>query len=153
MNRVEHKEVVYQAFSRLAKSSPNKLSDIINLNNFSDVDECLVGNGGCWHNCHNLPGSYNCSCDDGYMLDQRGFICSSKYCFIFLGLGCKTVIRNGGWGNSSRSGGGGGGVMGSSDTLILILLVEPKSRLKSRIFRIRPRFIASQNHLNPLQMI
>ena len=37
--------------------------------------------------------------------------------------------------------------------LTLIVLVEPKSCLKSRFCRITPRYIASQNHLNPLEMI
>ena len=31
-------------------------------------------------------------------------------------------------------------------------LVEPKSRVKSRSCKYRPRFIASQNHFNPVQM-
>ena len=39
-----------------------------------DNNECSTGNGGCEHNCTNSPGSYNCSCADGYSLngDQHG---------------------------------------------------------------------------------
>ena len=41
----------------------------------SDINECLVGNGGCWHSCHNAQGSFSCSCDPGYLLSENGFIC------------------------------------------------------------------------------
>ena len=41
---------------------------------FIDNNECNTNNGGCGHNCTNTPGSYNCSCVDGYSLngDQHG---------------------------------------------------------------------------------
>ena len=45
--------------------------------NFSDVDECEVTNGGCDHNCKNLIGSYECSCDEGYVLLTDGKRCES----------------------------------------------------------------------------
>ena len=35
-----------------------------------DIDECDVSNGGCEHNCNNTDGSYYCSCDDGYSLQN-----------------------------------------------------------------------------------
>ena len=41
----------------------------INFTNCIDINECDVENGGCEHNCINTPGSYYCSCDDGYTLD------------------------------------------------------------------------------------
>jgi len=34
-----------------------------------DVDECEQRVDGCAHVCHNSPGSFNCSCFDGYDLD------------------------------------------------------------------------------------
>ena len=34
----------------------------------SDIDECLSSNGGCGQNCHNLEGSYECSCNAGFLL-------------------------------------------------------------------------------------
>ncbi|GBO25112.1 Multiple epidermal growth factor-like domains protein 6 [Araneus ventricosus] len=39
----------------------------------TDVDECKKDNGGCDHVCTNTPGSYVCSCLDGFFLldDQR----------------------------------------------------------------------------------
>ncbi|KRT84673.1 EGF-like domain containing protein, partial [Oryctes borbonicus] len=33
-----------------------------------DVDECLDNNGDCQHNCINEPGSYRCSCREGFLL-------------------------------------------------------------------------------------
>ena len=41
---------------------------------FIDKNECLIGNGGCSHLCHNHPGSFSCSCYGGYnLIDQ--FVC------------------------------------------------------------------------------
>lgn len=50
------------------------VSKILNISNVSsssillvsDINECDCQNGGCEHNCTNTPGSYNCSCRDGY---------------------------------------------------------------------------------------
>jgi len=36
----------------------------------TDVDECLVGNGGCSDACFNLHGSYECLCPEGFHLDR-----------------------------------------------------------------------------------
>ena len=36
----------------------------------SDIDECATDNGGCGHYCTNTPGSYQCSCRDGYTLEE-----------------------------------------------------------------------------------
>jgi hypothetical protein len=34
------------------------------------VDECALGIDGCAHTCENTEGSYECSCDEGYRLDE-----------------------------------------------------------------------------------
>ncbi|XP_019615894.1 PREDICTED: uncharacterized protein LOC109463501 [Branchiostoma belcheri] len=34
----------------------------------ADTDECATDNGGCAHNCTNIPGSYNCSCQHSFIL-------------------------------------------------------------------------------------
>ena len=38
-----------------------------------DIDECETANGGCEHNCINIPNSYECACSDGFALktDQK----------------------------------------------------------------------------------
>ena len=43
-----------------------------------DVDECNTANGGCEHSCTNTIGSFICSCDTGYQLDENGLNCSGK---------------------------------------------------------------------------
>ena len=34
----------------------------------ADIDECLFFNGDCQHYCENTFGSFECSCDDGFVL-------------------------------------------------------------------------------------
>lgn len=33
-----------------------------------DIDECHVKNGGCQGICHNLEGSFRCTCEEGYTI-------------------------------------------------------------------------------------
>ena len=40
-----------------------------------DTDECALNNGGCQHKCINTDGSYYCSCDTGYDLQQDKLSC------------------------------------------------------------------------------
>ncbi|XP_028647295.1 epidermal growth factor-like protein 7 [Erpetoichthys calabaricus] len=44
----------------------------------TDVDECAVGSHGCSQRCRNTPGSYQCSCRDGYQLDSDGHTCQAN---------------------------------------------------------------------------
>ncbi|KAA8546480.1 hypothetical protein F0562_002781 [Nyssa sinensis] len=63
-------------------------------NGCQDIDECKISNS-CNRTCHNLPGSYNCSCPEGYEGDGRinGTGCSlinvpnKKFPFINIALG------------------------------------------------------------------
>ena len=41
----------------------------------TDVNECDTNNGGCDHSCTNTQGSFECSCDEGYILDSDDFSC------------------------------------------------------------------------------
>ena len=47
----------------------------------SDVNECLVDNGGCMLHtyCQNNMGSYQCVCETGYSMNPDGYSCSSKW--------------------------------------------------------------------------
>ena len=45
----------------------------------SDVDECLSSDrGGCEQSCINLQGSYECSCQQGYVLESNGSNCNGE---------------------------------------------------------------------------
>ena len=56
-----------------------------------DIDECALGNGNCDQICTNTLGSFECSCDSGFLLksDERGcegeLIMKRSNCqFIFI---------------------------------------------------------------------
>ena len=44
----------------------------------SDINECENNNGGCDHNCSNLIGSFECSCREGYELDEDKLTCNGE---------------------------------------------------------------------------
>ena len=58
-----------------------------------DLDECTMGVHSCEQSCHNTPGSYSCSCEEGFQLraDKRHCIgmsierCGSHAHFSVLG--------------------------------------------------------------------
>ncbi|KAM4666113.1 signal peptide, CUB and EGF-like domain-containing protein 2 isoform 2-T4 [Amazona ochrocephala] len=55
-----------------------------------DIDECDNDfNGGCVHECFNIPGNYRCTCYDGFMLAHDGHNCLGE---TSLKMGNKTVI-------------------------------------------------------------
>lgn len=39
---------------------------------FSDIDECLKFRSPCSHGCENTPGSFTCTCPDGYFVLPNG---------------------------------------------------------------------------------
>lgn len=47
-----------------------------------DPDQCLTNNGGCAHNCTNTATGFNCSCYEGYYIDDNGFSCHGKLSII-----------------------------------------------------------------------
>ena len=42
----------------------------------TDIDECAEYNDDCEHNCTNTNGSYYCTCDENYTLDEDGRNCT-----------------------------------------------------------------------------
>lgn len=45
---------------------------------FTDIDECAWPQKPCTNICTNLPGSYRCSCPQGFRLDTYGTVCLRK---------------------------------------------------------------------------
>ena len=45
---------------------------------YLDAEECSSNNGGCAHTCTNTPGSYLCTCNDGYTLAPDKRSCSGN---------------------------------------------------------------------------
>ena len=43
-----------------------------------DIDECETGADDCEQICLNLEGSFECSCSDGYELDENGRNCTGE---------------------------------------------------------------------------
>ena len=43
-----------------------------------DVDECLIDNNGCSHQCVNTPGSAHCQCPEGWILSDGARICQGN---------------------------------------------------------------------------
>ena len=43
-----------------------------------DINECSSNNGGCAHTCTNTAGSYYCTCNTGYSLNNNKHGCTGK---------------------------------------------------------------------------
>lgn len=61
-----------------------------------DVDECATGNGGCQMGCTNTIGSYECTCDDGFVLSFDGHTCAGNKLkvIVFVLLLLNSVFEN-----------------------------------------------------------
>ena len=46
----------------------------------SDIDECMEDP--CDHNCTNTDGSFTCSCNNGYELDENGRSCNGIFIYV-----------------------------------------------------------------------
>ncbi|VDI61539.1 Hypothetical predicted protein [Mytilus galloprovincialis] len=62
--------------------------------NCEDIDECSLQNGGCDQNCANTHGSFECSCDRGYLLQNDNKTCIDKNECIFSNGGCSQICVN-----------------------------------------------------------
>ena len=74
-------------------------SFVIIINQKIDIDECTEGTSGCDQDCSNILGSYECSCERGYLLDSDNHTCTDiDECIINNG-GCEQscINTNGGY--------------------------------------------------------
>ena len=58
------------------------VTSISHIYSISDTDECNTTNGGCEQVCTNILGSFYCSCNNGYQLQQDGSSCNGESNFI-----------------------------------------------------------------------
>uniref|UniRef100_A0A8D0HIU0 Signal peptide, CUB domain and EGF like domain containing 2 n=1 Tax=Sphenodon punctatus TaxID=8508 RepID=A0A8D0HIU0_SPHPU len=73
----------------------NSTSVILTFLYSSDIDECDNDfNGGCVHECFNIPGNYRCTCYDGFMLAQDGHNCQDMDECMFNHGGCQHICIN-----------------------------------------------------------
>jgi len=67
----------------------------------ADANECVLNTDGCAHNCSNTIGSYMCSCETGYSLDDDDHGCTGNTTInhsigsimVTNGLTCMSFIR------------------------------------------------------------
>jgi hypothetical protein len=52
-----------------------------------DVNECVVDNGGCAHDCVNTIGTFYCRCWTGFVLSEDGKNCNGRFFFLNSNLG------------------------------------------------------------------
>ena len=52
------------------------------LQKLADIDECTTDNGECEQTCTNTIGSFYCTCEFGYQLDENRLNCSGETCSI-----------------------------------------------------------------------
>ena len=72
---------VMVSLAQVCKSIKDVRSSLLKVfihNYISDINECLTNNGGCQLNCHNSDGSYSCSCNNGYLLNNNGYTCEGR---------------------------------------------------------------------------
>ena len=62
------------------------------LSLFVDVNECASSNGGCDQICTNKPGTYQCSCNQGYI--SSGKRCQGKLHLSSVEIYCQEGMRS-----------------------------------------------------------
>ena len=59
----------------------------------ADINECLDANGGCQQMCSNFPGSYSCSCNNGFILNEDNHNCSGMLLNVCMHIHCVYKLK------------------------------------------------------------
>ncbi|XP_066919630.1 tolloid-like protein 2 isoform X2 [Clytia hemisphaerica] len=78
------------------RSNSKKTRSGFSLQYSAEMNECLTGNGGCQHQCHDVISRHYCSCNHGYILQSDGRSCESdcKDQIIDLSPGHQYYLRS-----------------------------------------------------------
>ena len=60
----------------------------------ADIEECETNNGECQHNCNNTDGSYYCSCNNGYFLNDDKHTCDGIVSSCFFNAELALIFTN-----------------------------------------------------------
>ena len=86
----------------MLENGSKALKQYLQFASISDIDECVTGTNGCNQTCTNTIGSYECSCDEGYMINATdAHACDGKwhmtvswrYVLHLMGMVANTVFR------------------------------------------------------------
>ena len=55
------------------------MTTLLSIDDDTDINECGTDNEGCAQTCTDTAGSYHCSCDSGYVLDEDGHTCNGEH--------------------------------------------------------------------------
>ena len=77
------------------RSCIGKLVNALQLLTFSsDIDECNMHIHNCEHLCVNIIGSFNCSCQDGFILQSDGHTCEGNDQNLYVNCIYNVVAAN-----------------------------------------------------------
>lgn len=73
---------------------PLLAAKLIVMSVFVDYNECKHGTDACDQNCQNMPGSYTCSCNSGYTLNNNGYTCDGGLTCLYIPVKLLSIIQH-----------------------------------------------------------
>ena len=56
-----------------------------------EINECASSSSPCEHSCTNTDGSFQCSCNNGYLLDDDGRSCDGMFMYLVMENMCYSI--------------------------------------------------------------